>query len=163
MSSTRKTLNALDRSFLASERRDVMMHVGTLLQFSPPPGGAGDFGKRLREDLARDAPVESPWNLRLLHPDLLANPLQAWIEDDHFDLAYHVVRSLSATASDLDTPMFWSQPAAESPPRLHQDEATFDVLFRAVRDQLGATKDVGRAIVNLGRPGRGGRWGSRRP
>ncbi len=212
---TRKTLNALDRSFLASERRDVMMHVGTLLQFSPPEGGAGDFGKKLREELSRDAPVESPWNLRLLHPDLLASPLQAWIEDDHFDLEYHVrrsalaspgdqrelgmlvsrlhgtpldfhrppweahfieglengrfaiyfkvhhalidgytgmrmlVRSLSTSASELDTPMFWSQPAVESPRRLHQDEATFDVLLRAVREQLGATKDVGRAIVNI--------------
>ena len=97
---TRKTLNALDRSFLASERRDVMMHVGTLLQFSPPEGGAGDFGKKLREELSRDAPVESPWNLRLLHPDLLASPLQAWIEDDHFDLEYHVRRSALASPGD---------------------------------------------------------------
>ena len=215
MSSTRKSLNAIDRSFLASERRDVMMHVGTLLQFSPPPGGAGDFGKKLRAELSRDAPVESPWNQRLLHPDLLASPLQAWTTDGHFDLEYHVrrsalaspgdqrelgmlvsrlhgtpldfhrppweahfieglengrfaiyfkvhhalidgytgmrmlVRSLSSSASDLETPMFWSQPAAAAPRRLHQDEATFDVLLRAVREQLGVTKDVGRAIVNI--------------
>ena len=42
--SIRKSLNTLDRSFLASERRDVMMHVGSLLQFSPPKGGATDLG-----------------------------------------------------------------------------------------------------------------------
>ena len=213
--STRKTLNALDRSFLASERRDVMMHVGALLQFSPPQAGAGDFGRQLREELARDTAVERPWNLRLLHPDLLASPMQAWVEDEHFDLEYHVrrsalaspgdqrelgmlvsrlhgtpldfhrppweahfieglengrfaiyfkvhhalidgytgmrmlMRSLSSSPSDLETPMFFACPDVVAPRPAREDEATFDMLLRAVRDQLGATKDVGRALVNV--------------
>jgi diacylglycerol O-acyltransferase len=92
--STKKSLNALDRSFLAAEGRDAMMHVGALLQFSPPKKGkAKDIARQLREELARDGKVERPWNLRLHNPDLLASPLQAWIEDDHFDLDYHVRRS----------------------------------------------------------------------
>ncbi|HSO38242.1 MAG TPA: wax ester/triacylglycerol synthase family O-acyltransferase [Labilithrix sp.] len=213
--STRKTLNALDRSFLASERRDVMMHVGALLQFSPPKAGAGDFGRQLREELARDTVVERPWNLRLLHPDLLASPLQAWVEDEHFDLEYHVrrsalaspgdqrelgmlvsrlhgtpldfhrppweahfieglengrfaiyfkvhhalidgytgmrmlMRSMSSSPDDLETPMFFACPEVAAPRPVREDEATFDMLLRAVREQLGATKDVGRALVNV--------------
>ena len=213
--STRKTLNALVRSFLASERRDVMMHVGALLQFSPPPGGRGDLGLQLREELSRETEVERPWNLRLLHPDLLANPLQAWIEDEHFDLEYHVrrsalaspgdqrelgilvsrlhgtpldfhrppweahfieglehgrfaiyfkvhhalidgytgmrmlMRSLSSDAADLETPMFFARPEVEAPRRARDDKATFDALLRAVREQVGATKDVGRALMNV--------------
>ncbi|CAN5864379.1 wax ester/triacylglycerol synthase family O-acyltransferase [soil metagenome] len=213
--STRKTLNALDRSFLASERRDVMMHVGALLQFSPPKAGAGDFGRQLREELARDTVVERPWNLRLLHPDLLASPLQAWVEDEHFDLEYHVrrsalaspgdqrelgmlvsrlhgtpldfhrppweahfieglengrfaiyfkvhhalidgytgmrmlMRSMSSSPDDLGTPMFFACPEVAAPRAGREDEATFDMLLRAVREQLGATKDVGRALVNV--------------
>jgi diacylglycerol O-acyltransferase len=97
---SRKSLNALDRSFLASERRDVMMHVGTLLQFSPPKGGPGDLFRQLREELTRATQLERPWNLRLVHPDLLAHPLQAWTEDEGFDLEYHVRRSALASPGD---------------------------------------------------------------
>jgi len=105
----RKKLNALDRSFLAAERRDAMMHVGALFELSPPPGGnPADLSKALRDELARsslegaDQPwtVRSPWNLRLTHPDLLASPLQAWVLDDHFDIEYHVRRSALASPGD---------------------------------------------------------------
>ena len=48
----RKSLGALDRSFLAAERRDVMMHVGALLQFSPTEHASPDFSRHLREELA---------------------------------------------------------------------------------------------------------------
>ena len=96
----RKSLNALDRSFLASERRDVMMHVGALLQFSPPKGKAPDLGRQLREELTRETKVQPPWNLRLVHPDLLTHPLQAWTTDEAFDLEYHVRRSALASPGD---------------------------------------------------------------
>ncbi len=212
--STRKSLNAIDRSFLASESRDVMMHVGALLQFSPPAGGAADFGRELREELARASKVEPPWNLRLAHPEMLANPLQAWVEDPHFDLEYHVrrsalaspgdqrelgilvsrlhgspldfhhppweahfieglengrfaiyfkvhhalidgytgmrmlIRSFSSSPDVLDTPMFFACPNVEAK-RRREDEATLDTLLRAIREQIGATKDVGRALLNV--------------
>ena len=45
-------------------------------------------------DEVREAPeVQPPWNLRLRTPELLKNPLQSWIEDDAFDLDYHVRHS----------------------------------------------------------------------
>jgi diacylglycerol O-acyltransferase len=99
----RTSLGALDRSFLAQERRDVMMHVGALLEFSPSKESSKDFSRELREELAtlaRSVKVEKPWNLRLNHPDMLTNPLQAWVADEHFDLEYHVRRSALASPGD---------------------------------------------------------------
>jgi WS/DGAT/MGAT family acyltransferase len=97
----RKSLGALDRSFLASERRDVMMHVGALLELSPAKGGsAAEFSQHLREELTREVKVERPWNLRLSHPELLTNPLQAWIPDESFDIEHHVRRSALPSPGD---------------------------------------------------------------
>jgi WS/DGAT/MGAT family acyltransferase len=98
--SGRGSLNAIDRSFLASESRDVMMHVGSLLRFSPPKDGPRDLGAKLREELLAGPAVESPWNLKLAHPDMLSHPLQSWTEDPHFDLEYHVRRSALASPGD---------------------------------------------------------------
>jgi WS/DGAT/MGAT family acyltransferase len=99
-SGQRKNLGALDRSFLAAERRDVMMHVGALLELSPTKGWSRDFSRELREELSRSVKVDSPWNQRLLHPDLLANPLQAWVPDEGFDIEYHVRRSALPSPGD---------------------------------------------------------------
>jgi diacylglycerol O-acyltransferase len=93
----RRPLNAIDRAFLAGESRESMMHVGALLQFTPPPEGPRDFHRELMEELRRDTTVQSPWNLRLRHPDLLSSPLQAWVPDTAFDLEYHVRRSALPT------------------------------------------------------------------
>lgn len=96
----RKNLGPLDRSFLAAERRDVMMHVGALLELSPTKGWSRDFSRELREELARTDKVDRPWNQRLLHPDLLASPLQAWVADEGFDIEYHVRRSALPSPGD---------------------------------------------------------------
>jgi diacylglycerol O-acyltransferase len=88
----RRPLNLLDRTFLAGETRESMMHVGALLEFTPPREGPGGFHQGLMEEL-RHATVQPPWNLKLRHPDLLTSPLQAWVTDRSFDLEYHVRRS----------------------------------------------------------------------
>jgi diacylglycerol O-acyltransferase / wax synthase len=100
---SKKRLNALDRAFLTSESRDVMMHVGALMTFVPPKNWKkekNDLIAQLRDELTRDADVQRPWTLKLQHPDLLASPVQAWVEDDHFELDYHVRRSALPSPGD---------------------------------------------------------------
>lgn len=212
----RKPLNALDRSFLAAERRDAMMQVGALMEFSPPKGGdVTELSRQLRQEISRHVEVQRPWNLRLQHPDLLASPLQAWVEDDHFDLEYHVRRSalvspgdqrelgvlvsrlhgtpldfhrppweahfiegleggrmaiyfkvhhalidgytgmriltksLSKDPDERDTPMFFEQPPVDGNRKGGDHPPTFETLVRLAREQAGATKDVGRALMNV--------------
>jgi hypothetical protein len=80
--------------FLAAETRESMMHVGALMQFSPVAKGCtrglprgADGRDQARGD--HRAPVEP----QAAHPELLMSPLQAWVEDTHFDAEYHVRRS----------------------------------------------------------------------
>src|SRR5450432_2526535 len=96
----RKPLNALDRVFLAGETRESMMHVGALIPFSPPEGGPGDFFRELRAELQQRPKAYPPWNLKLRHPELLASPIQAWVEDEDFDVDYHVRRSALPSPGD---------------------------------------------------------------
>lgn len=219
--STRKSLNSLDRMFLAGETRESLMHVGVLIPFSPPADGTRQSLRPLLEELKRRPTACSPWNLKLRHPELLASPMQAWVEDPDFDVDYHVrrsglpspgderelgilvsrlhsnkidfhrppwevhliegleggrlaiyfkvhhalidgytgmrllMRSLSTDPATRDTPMFFSVPPAERPQRREEEPApTLDHLFHALREQLGATKDAGRALLNVVRASR---------
>ncbi|HEY8038776.1 MAG TPA: wax ester/triacylglycerol synthase family O-acyltransferase [Polyangiaceae bacterium] len=98
--SPRRPLSALDRTFLAGETRESMMHVGVLAPFSPPDEPPRDFFRSLVEELRRRPKAYPPWTLKLRHPELLASPLQAWIEDDDFDVDYHVRRSALPSPGD---------------------------------------------------------------
>lgn len=214
-----RRLNALDRTFLAGETRESMMHVGGLLTFSPPARGGGrEVYRQLMDELRRDWTVRPPWSLKLRHPELLTSPLQAWVDDPRPDLDYHVRRSalpwpgderelgilvsrlhstaldfhrppweahlieglegdrfaiyvkvhhalvdgftgmrlltraLSADPDDGETPMFFSRPPPETATRAHDDGAApFEALLGALRDQVGATKDIGRALLAVAR------------
>jgi WS/DGAT/MGAT family acyltransferase len=220
----RKSLNALDRVFLAGETRESMMHVGAMLPFSPPDGAPRDLLRNLIDELKRSPEAYPPWSLKLRHPEMLASPLQAWVEDERFDVDYHVrrsalpspgderelgilvsrlhsnkldfhrppwevhfieglergrfavyfkvhhslvdgytgmkllLRSLSHDAGDMRTPMFFSVPPAAAKKKdedLSEDPApALDTLLSAVRTQLGATRDAGRALYNVFRAAR---------
>lgn len=76
------------------------MHVGALLLFSPPTHGAAESHRRLMDELRERWAVQSPWNLKLRHPDMLTSPLQAWVEDDKIDFHYHVRRSALPSPGD---------------------------------------------------------------
>lgn len=95
-----KTLSMQDAMFLAAETRESMMHVGALFPFTPPPGAPPHFLRELTDELRAGVPVHPPWNLRLRTPDFLKNPLQGWVEDDAFDLDYHVRRSALPSPGD---------------------------------------------------------------
>ncbi|QHS10204.1 wax ester/triacylglycerol synthase family O-acyltransferase [Sinimarinibacterium sp. NLF-5-8] len=88
-----KRLNPLDRTFLAAETRESMMHVGSLMEFTLPEDAPADWLRGLIDEVRAQAKAYPPWNLKLRHPQLLTSPLQAWLEDDDFDVDYHVRRS----------------------------------------------------------------------
>src|SRR4051812_4668174 len=88
-------LSPLDSSFLFMEERTTAMHVGGLMTFEPPEGGAGfdveAFILLIGERLAavpryRQKVREVPARLGL----------PVWVDDPDFDLEYHVRRSALA-------------------------------------------------------------------
>ena len=97
--STKRRVAPQDAMFLWTETPETMMHVASLMPFTPP-ADAGPTYLRDVLDEAREHPVTSPWNLKLTHPFLLRHPRQAWVEDEHFDIDYHVRRSALASPGD---------------------------------------------------------------
>lgn len=95
-----KRLSPLDAMFLHGETRDTMMHVGSLLPFSPPADTPPEFMRAVMEEVRSITRVEAPWNLKLKSPNLLSNPLQDWVTDEDFDVEYHVRRSALPAPGD---------------------------------------------------------------
>ncbi len=207
-------LTLSDAMFLAAESRESMMHVGALALFDPPPDMSPTWLRDLADELRHGPPLGKPWNLKLKNPDFLADPRQAWVEDERPDIDYHLRRSglpspgserelgvlvsrLHGTRLDFDrppwemhliegfgdgrfglyckmhhalmdgftgmrllasslstdpdergTPVLIHRPAPERPPR-EDRPAGLDTLLHLAREQLGTTRDVGRAVLNL--------------
>ncbi len=97
--STKRLVPPQDAMFLWTETPETMMHVASLMPFTPP-AGAGPTYLRDILDEARADPITSPWNMKLTHPFLLRHPRQAWVEDENFDFDYHVRRSALASPGD---------------------------------------------------------------
>lgn len=91
-----RRLSPLDAMFIYGDTPSTRMHVAGLLPFTPPED-AGEQWFRELEDTIRSEPVYAPWNLKLALPQLRYRPLLSWIEDDHFDIDYHVRRSALAS------------------------------------------------------------------
>lgn len=86
--------------FLYGESRETMMHVAGLLPFSAPPDAGPDHLRHLMDAIRAGADVQRPWTMRLKSPELLRNPLQAWVEEREVDLEYHVRRSALPSPGD---------------------------------------------------------------
>lgn len=97
---TRKLLNPMDALFLYGETRETMMHVAMLMPFMPPPDVPPDFLRQLMDEIKQTMKVEPPWNKKLRKPRGLRNPLNSWVEDEHFDIEYHVRRSALPSPGD---------------------------------------------------------------
>lgn len=82
----------LDAAFLVAESPETLMHVGSLLHFTYPPGEEDTFLRDLADDL-RAAPVEPPWSLRLQTRRIMRQPVHRFVEDTHVDMGYHVRHS----------------------------------------------------------------------
>lgn len=99
MARNKQLIPPQDAMFLWGETADTMMHVASLTILTPPDDAGPTYLRDLQEDI-RNAPVESPWNLKLAHPKVLGHPLQTWVKDDDFDIDYHVRRSALASPGD---------------------------------------------------------------
>jgi len=95
-----KRLPPSDAMFLYGESRETMMHVASLLPFSPPPDAPADHLRALIDEVRARADVFRPWNVRLRTPDFLRNPMQAWVDEPELDLEYHVRRSALPSPGD---------------------------------------------------------------
>lgn len=83
-------LSALDASFLHLEERSRGLHLGSVMIFDAPPEGL-DVTAFLAHVKARIALVPR-YRCRIRSvPAKLASPV--WVDDEHFDLSYHVRRS----------------------------------------------------------------------
>ncbi len=95
-----RRLPITDAMFLYGETRETMLHVASVLPFSPPRDAPPDHLRRLVDEVRARRRLPPPWNLRLRHPDLLAHPLQAWTELDEVDIDYQVRRSALPSPGD---------------------------------------------------------------
>ncbi len=83
-------LNALDLAFLGLETQKTPVNVASLQIFEPPADYAGHFVRDLLANL-HSLPPGPPFNQKLSSTSVLTAP--SWVEDDHFDLNYHVRHS----------------------------------------------------------------------
>jgi diacylglycerol O-acyltransferase / wax synthase len=93
-------LTALDAAFLEMESPTLHMHVGGLFIFRAPEGEPFLFEQFVRLIRSRLHLVPR-YRQRLAYTPLnLANP--AWVDDTHFDLAYHVRHAALPRPGTLD-------------------------------------------------------------
>ncbi|MBE1300679.1 MAG: wax ester/triacylglycerol synthase family O-acyltransferase [Alteromonadaceae bacterium] len=83
-------LNALDLAFLSLEKQTTPVNVANLLIFEIPEGYEGNYPRDLIEKLEAQ-PAGAPFNLKLSSTNTARMP--SWVEDDHFDIHYHVRHS----------------------------------------------------------------------
>lgn len=87
-----RRLSPMDALFIYGDTPSTRMHVAGLLPFTPPPDAGEEWFRDLEDDI-RATPVHAPWNLKLALPQLKYRPVLSWVEDEHFDIDYHVRRS----------------------------------------------------------------------
>ncbi|MFK7954509.1 MAG: wax ester/triacylglycerol synthase family O-acyltransferase [Lysobacterales bacterium] len=92
-------LTALDLAFLGLETQKTPVNVASLQLFQPPAKGRGHFVRDLLATL-RTLPPGPPFNLKLSSTSVVTAP--HWVEDDNFDLDYHVRHSALPAPGTMD-------------------------------------------------------------
>ena len=83
-------VSALDASFLYMDEPTTPMHVGSVAVFQTPPGGFDH--SRLVELIRQRLAFVPRYRMRIRQvPFGIARPV--WVDDEHFDITYHVRRS----------------------------------------------------------------------
>lgn len=83
-------LNALDLAFLSIEKRTTPVNVAFLTILSVPENYQGNYTQDLLKQLEKQAPTP-PFNQKL--DTSKKTSLPTWVEDEHFDIHYHVRHS----------------------------------------------------------------------
>lgn len=83
-------LSALDLAFLSLEKQTTPVNVANLMIFEIPEGHDGNFMRELIDKLEAQ-PAGAPFNLKLSSTSTARLP--SWVEDEHFDIHYHVRHS----------------------------------------------------------------------
>lgn len=87
-----KRLPLMDAAWLTMESAATPMHVGCLQLFRPPPDAPEDYLQRLHAWLTSVESPEPPFNRKLAFP-LKGLKQPHWVEDEDFDIHYHVRHS----------------------------------------------------------------------
>ena len=95
-----KRLSPMDALFLYGESRDIKMHVAGLLPVTPPAGAGEEYLREIMDEVKSGMAVQAPWNMKLKTPNFLLNPVHRWVEDENFDIEYHVRRSALPAPGD---------------------------------------------------------------
>src|SRR5246127_3930789 len=83
-----ETMSPLDASFLHIEDAVTHMHIGSVGIFEGPPPGPGE----VKEAIAARLPLVPRYRQKVRFvPFALGRPV--WVDDPHFNLAYHVRHS----------------------------------------------------------------------
>lgn len=87
-----KKLSLLDSGWLMMETRETPMHVAGLQLFTLPEDAPADYLEQLYQRMLAVPAVGRPFNQKL--SSRLPGALDAsWVEDEHFDIQYHVRHS----------------------------------------------------------------------
>lgn len=92
-------LTPLDESFLQVERSPVVMHSGSVMIFQQPRGGL-DFARLMRHISSRIA--LAPRYRQRVRGVPFHLGTSVWVDDEHFDLSYHVRRSALPSPGTMD-------------------------------------------------------------
>ena len=93
-------LSALDDSFLAVENPSAHMHVGWAATFRPPEGRGAPRFEELRDHIASRL-CRAPRYRQRIAPVPFGLNAPIWVDDEHFDVNRHVLRSSETNFDDL--------------------------------------------------------------
>jgi diacylglycerol O-acyltransferase len=146
------------QAWVEDDRLDLDYHVRR--SALPSPGDERELG--ILVSRLHSTPVDfhrPPWEVHLIE-GLENGRFAIYLKVHHalvdgFTGMRLLTRALSHDPDDDATPMFYSCPPLERAPGDPRDDApALETLVHALREQVGATRDVGRALLNVLRAAR---------
>ena len=97
-----RKLNLQDAAFLQVETDECPAHIAGLQIFKLPKKDNGTFFRKLMEKFSNGLEATPPFTWKL-HSDVLRlNVWPSWVEDEHFDLDYHVRYTALPSPGSMD-------------------------------------------------------------